>query len=122
MKKKNKGKGSRGGSKKAYKKTQEIAKGSRREFFSQILASSAALAGLGLLTKTLGASKADAAGQRKPIITELRGTPVKLRTLEKGLSLELSSRELAQHLANEGVIDPKHRQGIATVRYDLVIG
>lgn len=96
-------------------------KDSRRDFLSGVLASSAALAGLGLLSEALGSSQAEAAGQRRPLVLELRGSPVKLKSLENGISLEVSSKELAQHLVNEGIVDPKHRQGLATVRYDLVI-
>jgi hypothetical protein len=103
------------------KEVRGVSKDTRREFLSGVLASSAALAGLGLLAETLGAAEPQAVAQRKPFSTELRGSPVKLRSLENGLSLEVSSKELAQHLVNEGIVDPKHRQGVATVRYDLVI-
>jgi len=101
---------------------QGVSEDSRRDFLSGVLASSAALAGLGLLAEALGSSKAEGAVQQKPLPTSLRDSPVKLRSLKDGISLEVSSKELAQHLINEGIVDPKHRQGVATVRYDLVIG
>ena len=100
----------------------EESEDSRRDFLSTALASSAALAGLGLLAQALGSSEAAAAQTPAAAAVTLRGSPVKFRALEDGIRLEISSRELAQHLASEGVIDPKHSQGIATVRYDLLIG
>jgi len=100
---------------------EDTSEGSRRAFLNQALASSAALAGLGLLTHALGSTQAEAAEMPKAGPAILRGTPIKFRALANGVSLEVSSKELAQHMANEGVIDRKHGQGTATIRYDLTI-
>ncbi len=100
---------------------EDAAEGSRRAFLNQALASSAALAGLALLAEALGASEADAQQPGQPTIRTLRNAPVKFRALDQGISLEVSSRQLAQHLANEGVIEQKYSRGTATVRYDLIL-
>ncbi len=81
---------------------------------SHTLAGPAALAGIGLLAQALASERAEAA---EP--TTLEATPVKLQSIDNGISVEVSSKELAQHLAREGVIDPKHKDGVAAILYRL---
>jgi hypothetical protein len=94
---------------------------SRRQFLSKALAGAGAMAGLGLLAQALGSPQAEAAEATEEIPSIRLRAPVRLRTVDNGISLEITSRELAKHLVNEGIVDQEHSQGIATIRYDLTL-
>ena len=107
---------------------EEMPDESRRELARKILGGAGAAAVFGLLAEALGPSEAAAAGpflRRTPglkitsPVATLKNVPLKLETLKDGFSLQIESRELAEHLTREGIIDQKHRNGVASLQCRL---
>jgi len=103
---------------------------SRRELARKVLAGAGAMAAFGLLAEALGPSEAEASEPLLRRVPGARGTPgarnienagLKIRSIENGFSLKIQSAELAQHLAQEGVIERRYHNGVASIVIELTL-